>query len=749
MFNYFLKLIGFNVIILLMLITASNAEQITDFKINGNVRISNETIILFSGVNQNDQIDENSLNDILKNLYETYFFSDVLVNFENNSLSIIVKENPIIQNINYKGIKAQKIKDEITKNLKFKSRSSYNEIFLKNDKKQILSSLRNLGYFFASVETFIETLDDNKINLDYIIDIGDKSKIRKISFIGNKVFKNSKLRNIIVSEEYKFWKFLSGKKFLNENLTRLDTRLLKNFYLNKGYYNVVVNQSYAKLLNNDQFELIFNINAGEKFYFDNVDLNLPNDFEIDNYDEITNLFNKIRGRHYSLSLIEKILNKIETITINEQNLSVSATVIENIIADKINLIFEVAESPKFLIEKINIYGNNITRENVIRNQLELDEGDYFNEILKKKSINNIKNLNFFKIVRSEVIEGNQLDSKIINIAVKEKPTGEISAGVGLGTTGGTISFGVKENNYLGKGLAVDSNITIEKDSIKGLLSVSDPNFRNTDKSVFGSIQANENDQLKTFGYKSSKTGFSFGTKFEYLDDLFLGISSSAFYEDIETDSTASARQKKQSGDYLDIFLELDFDYDKRNQKFKPSEGFRSIYQIDIPLISETNSLTNSYEYKYYNQFFDNNVSQFSFLIKSAQSLTGDDVKLSERIFIPSYKLRGFERGKVGPKDGNDYIGGNFITTLNLSSNLPVILEDSEDIDLSIFFDAANIWGVDYDSTIDDKSGFRTAVGISVDYWTPIGPLNFSFAHPITEKSTDITETFRFNIGTTF
>ena len=181
---------------------------------------------------------------------------------------------------------------------------------------------------------------------------------------------------------------------MNENLSRLDARLLKNFYLNNGYYNVEINQSYAKLLNDDEFELIFNINANQKIYFNDITLQLPSDFENENYSTILKLFQKSKGKHYSLNLIEKILNQIELITINEQNLSVTAKVNENIIQDKINLVFKVEESEKFIVEKINIFGNNITQENVIRNQLEIDEGDYFNEILKNKSVNNIKNLNF-------------------------------------------------------------------------------------------------------------------------------------------------------------------------------------------------------------------------------------------------------------------------------------------------------------------------------------------------------------------
>ena len=173
---------------------------------------------------------------------------------------------------------------------------------------------------------FIEEKDDNKINLIFNIELGEKAKIKKIKFIGNKVFKDSKLKNIIVSEEYKFWKFISGKKYLNEKLINFDKRLLKNFYLNKGYYNVEINSSFAKLINDDEFELIFNINANEKFYFNDLKLNLPNDFDKNNFEKIKNFFKKLKGKPYSINIIEEILDEIDKITLNEQYQSINANV---------------------------------------------------------------------------------------------------------------------------------------------------------------------------------------------------------------------------------------------------------------------------------------------------------------------------------------------------------------------------------------------------------------------------------------
>jgi outer membrane protein insertion porin family len=476
---------------------------------------------------------------------------------------------------------------------------------------------------------------------------------------------------------------------------------------------------------------------------------LPNDFDEENYKDLKKLLVDLKDEPYSLYSVDKILNRIDLITTNEEFKSSNAYAQQNIESDKLNIDFIVEKGETFFIEKINIFGNNITRESVIRNQLEIDEGDPYNEILANKSENNLKNLNFFKSVKSTIVEGKNKNSKVINYEVAEKPTGEITAGAGVGTDGGTFVFGIKENNYLGKGLAVDADIAVSTGSIKGNYSITNPNYNNSEKLVFLNIKAEETDKLKDFGYKTNKTGLALGTSFEYLKDFNLGFSTSSFFENMETDSTASARQKKQAGDYFDTFLRLTLDYDKRNQKFKTSDGFRSNYSINVPIISDTNTLTNRYNYKVFNEFFENNITSFSISLASANSITDDDVKLSERLFIPSRRLRGFETGKVGPKDGNDFIGGNYSATFNAQSNIPGLFQNFQNLDAVMFFDAGSLWGVDYDSSLDDGSKLRSSIGVGIDWFTVIGPLNFTLSEVITKEDNDIKESFRFNLGTTF
>ena len=726
------------------------AEKIDKINIVGNERISKETIIVFGEINLNDDYDINKLNTILKKLYDTNFFKDVNINISNKVLNVSVLENPIIQNVQIKGIKAKKLKEPIFDSLALKKNNSYNEYSVKKDRDLFLNILKSNGFYFAKIKLDVLENDNNTVSLIYNVDLGKRAKISKIKFIGNKIFKNRKLFRIIVSEEDKFWKFISQNKLLNQSRINLDTRLLKNYYRNKGYYNVKVESTFAELLDDGMFDLTFNINAGQKFYFNKLNLKLPDDYSRDNFIRIENLFEKLENKPYSFNSIEKIINEVELIALRDQYESINAMVDETIVDnDKINFTIYLDETEKYFVERINIIGNNITREDVIRNNLILDEGDTFNKILHKKSINNLKALNFFKSVETDVAQGSDKDNKIITIEVEEKPTGEISAGAGIGTSGTMIGFSVKENNFLGRGIEFATNLELTDESIRGRFGVSNPNFRGTDQSVFASIESSELDRLNVFGYKTTKTGFSFGSKFEYYEDFYLSPSLTTYYESLKTDSSASNILEKQKGTYFDTDLNYSLDYDKRNQKFQTTDGYRSVFSQSIPVVSDSYGLINGYEFNFYQELMDDMISTFSFFARSVNSITGEDVRISERLYMPNSKLRGFQKGKVGPVDSNDYVGGNYISSVNLAATLPNVMPNWQTADFSVFLDAANVWGVDYSSSIDDSNKIRSAAGIALDWHTPVGPLSFSYAGVISKATTDKTEAFRFNLGTTF
>ena len=734
-----------------LLTNVSFAQIINKIEVKGNQRINSETVEMFSTVSVGDDLSKNDLNKILKNLYETNFFENVNLIMSDNLLTITVKENLIIQNLVLNGVKSNKLNEVILETINAKAKSPFIENSVKKDLDKIKNLLQESGYYFSKVKLSKKENVNNTIDLILDIDLGSKAFINEIIFTGNKKFKKNKLLNIITSEENKFWKLISNKKLLNKQRIALDRRLLESYYKNKGYYKVNILDEAIQYDNNDNFKLVFNINAGEKFYFDQFDIDLPEDYDLSYFQKIIKKLNTFSGKRYSYKVIDKMLTEIEKIATDKQYEFINANIDQNIVDEnKINVKIKIIDDEyKAYVQKINILGNNITIEDVIRNELIIDEGDPLNQILFSKSITNIKSLNIFKNVKSTIIDSEDEYQKIINIEVEEKPTGEISAGAGIGTSGASTMFGIRENNFLGQGIKLETNLLLSEETIRGLFSYTKTNYKNSERDLILSAESQETDRLKGFGYKSNNTGFLIGTRFEHLEDFFIKPSLSVNYESIETSSTASSKLKKQEGSYFDIQADYTLDLDKRDQSFQPTDGYRSQFNQKLPFnISENQTIINQYEFSSYHEYADDVVASFSIMTKAANSLGDDDVRISERLYLPSRKLRGFESGKVGPVDNGDFVGGNYLTAINVSTNLP-ILESLETFRFNLFYDAANIWGVDYNSEIGDSSALRSSTGLAVDWYTPIGPLSFSFAQPLTKKTTDKTQTFRFNLGTTF
>ena len=747
--NFFRTYLFYINLFLIIFSNISYAEVIEKITINGNQRISSKTISIFSNVKIKQNINNEDLNNIVKSLYETNFFSDVKVSFINSEIIINVVENPIIQNLIIKGIDKSSLEKLLYSQISLKNSSSYVDSFVEKDLDKIKFVLQEVGFYFANVETLVKKNDNSTVDLIYDIDLGQKSYIGEILFIGDKKFKSGRLSNIIASEEKRFWKVLSSKKFLNRERINLDLRLLKNFYKNKGYYNVIIESNTVNYNDNQNFQLVFNINSGKKYFFNNFNIVFPDDYDPKFFNKITDKLNKSKGSIYSYRVIEKTLEQIENIALNKSYEFIDATINEVINeTNKIDVNINLSESNKIYVQKINLTGNNITIEDVIRNQLAVDEGDGLNNVLLKKSINDIKSLNIFKNVEYNIQDGNSSSEKIINIDVTEKPTGEISLGAGVGSSGASTSFGIRENNFLGKGVRLNANFSLGTESVRGIFAVTNPNYNNTDKSVSFVVESSETDRIKDFGYKTKKNGFSLGTRFEHLEDFFISPTISAYYESLDTSATASAAYKKQEGSYFDTIASYTIDYDKRDQVYQPTSGYMSSFSQEIPLITDNKTIINGYEVNFFKELLPDVIGAASFFVKAANSLGDKDVRISDRQFIPSKKLRGFEPGKVGPIDNGDYVGGNFMSSLNFSSQLP-ILKSLESTSFNLFLDMANVWGVDYSSAVHDSSKIRSSTGLSADWFTPIGPLNFSLSQTITKKKTDKAESFRFNLGTTF
>ena len=727
------------------------ANEINNLNVSGNQRISKETIQVLGAIEFNKEYTSENINQILKNLYSTDFFEDIKIEVKDKTLSIKVKENPIIQNVIITGIKKEEFKNKLLETISLKNRSSFTDYKLQNDLNLLNNILKQNGFYFAKTQPLVKkNNENNSIDLNFSIELGQKAKIKTIQFIGDKKIKDRKLKNVIVSEQAKFWKFISNKVYLDEQRINLDKRLLANYYKNKGYYNVDVQDSFVEFKNSGQFDLIYKIEAGNKFNFNKLNLKIPDSFEEEDFEKIQKLLTKLEGKLYSLNKLEKILDKIDSLATTKSYEFIDAEINETIINENnLDITISFSESEKFYVERVNILGNSITLEEVIRNNLIVDEGDPFNEILFNKSINNLKAKGIFKSVKYTMSEGSSSNLKNIDLKVEEKPTGEISLGAGVGTSGGSIGGGIRENNFLGKGIRLDSNINIDENRVSGQFIYSKPNFNYSDNTLFTSFKTTSTDYISDYGYKTNENSLSVGTSFEQYENLYLRPSILTSFESLETTSAATDNLKKQKGDYFDTYFNYALDYDLRNQRYQTTDGYRTYFGQQLPLISEHNEIINTFEISKYKTLVSDMVGKISFYSQTANSLTDDDVRISKRLYVPYKKLRGFEKGKVGPKDNESFIGGNYVSTLNMSTTVPQILPSFQNTDFSLFIDMANVWGVDYDSDLDDKSSLRSSAGLAIDLLTPIGPLNFSFSETITKASSDKTESFRFNIGTSF
>lgn len=747
--NILLKLLLF----VFFVTSTSYAEVISKIDISGNKRISNESIKVLGNVGDKKDFNKIDLNNLLKDLYDTDFFSDIKISIENKILKISVVENPIIEIIEITGIKNKTFKEDILNFIRLKDRMSFSETRLKADIDLIKNILKTNGFYFAKVNPTIVRNDDlNSVRLKIDIERGKKAKIKKIIFIGDKNIKDKKLLEVIASEEHKFWKFVSRKVYLNQSLIDLDKRLLKNYYKNRGYYKVKVLSSFAELNDEESFNLTFNINSGKKYFFNDFVLKLPEDYNQDDFSKVEKTFKKLKNKNYSLDNISLILSEIDRIASMKLYDFITANVTENIVdGNKIDFNFEVIDSQKFYVEKINILGNFQTIEEVIRNRLIVDEGDPLNELLFNKSIDRIKSLGIFKTVDSKISNGSNESLKVVDITVQEQPTGEISLAAGVGTSGSTIGGGITEKNFLGKGINLKTNLELSEEKIKGKFIYSKPNFNYSENTLFTSLVSSNTDRLKDFGYETTNFGISLGTRFEQYENLFFSPELDLSVEDLKTNSTASSNLKKQAGNYEDLYFNYGLDYDLRDSSYKASSGNKTSFYQALPVVSDNNEIANTLIFTQYTKLDAETdmVGKASIFLKAVNSIDDNDVRISKRAKMPYNRLRGFEKEKVGPKDGADYVGGNYITTLNLSTNLPGVLNTMENLDFSYFIDVGNVWGVDYDSTVDQSNFIRSSTGIGMDWITPIGPLSFSLTQPLSKKSSDKTESFRFNLGTTF
>lgn len=727
-----------------------SADLINEIIINGNNRISNNTIIDLIDFEKKTDYSFSDLNTFQKKLYKTDFFKNVNLKIEKNTIIINVIENPVIEFFYIDGIINKEREEKIYDNIKLGQNKIFSESLLKQDIELIRSIYSDYGFFNVDIEPQISKLTGSSLNLILKIKKSEKYKIKHVFFIGDKYFSSSTLSDVVTSSESGWWKFLSGSTTVNQKRLEHDENLLKNFYLNSGFYDVQISSSDVEFIDSKFATITFSINSGKKYKFSSFKIyDDEKNLNQDNIREIKEILSKKIKNNYSLKVLRELRTRIYDYLNSKKIQFVKFSIKDKKInaSNEIFIELEFKKSERSYVNLINIKGNSITEEEVVRRNFTFAEGDTFANYKLEKSKDNLRNTGIFEKVDTKITKsGNELVDVEVNVV--EQPTGSISAGVGVGTSGSTVSTGLNEKNLFGKGINVNSNLSLGTEKISGVIGIDLPDFRNSGN-TFGYDFYIRSTDYDNAGYESTLAGNSASIKYNLYENLSLKTGVGFDRDKIDTNSTASALYKSREGNYMTFKGFYNLENDERDKKFLTTRGYAvgfgqtfAIPGSDIPYLA--NNVYGSVFHPLSNNFILNLKGGLG----SINALDNKNVKLSDRKFLSGRKLRGFESFGIGPKDGKDHIGGNYSAHSSLSSTVPNPLPDKWNANTRLFLDAGNVWGVDYDST-KDSDKIRSSAGVTLDWISPLGPLSFVLAETISSAAGDKEESFSFQIGSSF
>ena len=731
------------------LVYAENFKK-SDIKIIGNKSISKETIFNYID-SKNDVLSTGDINSFQKKLFETNFFSKIEVKISGNEVFFYLSENPLTEYIIITGLEKKiNIKKEIEKILSLKENNIFSESLLNSDIKAIYEILSSFGYFKSNVKHTVNQIANNKANVFLDINLNQQFFVNNIFFIGDKKFSTSSLKSVISTTQDSWFNFWSSTTIPSVTRINYDISKLKNFYLSNGYYDVQIANASIDIVDKNHVSVTFAINSGNKYIFEKI---LVNNKTVSLKEKdllfLSSSSKSIEKKNYNPAIINNLLKKYKDYFINSNiaaNVNYSVKKLE---LDKLAILFEIEEvNEKKFINNILVKGNDLTEESVIRNNIFFSEGDLFNPSSIAKSKDSLQALDIFKNVTVETTEAINKNNIDIGILIEEKPTGEISAGAGYGTQGAVITFALKEKNLLGKGVAADINMSLGTERILGKISLTDPDFTDNGNSLRGNVLVSKY-SYDNAGYENKVIGSEIATSYEAFKDVRLETGLSANMDSIAPQSAASNLIKSREGDYLSTNFFYNVYGDKRNRKYQPTSGYTAGFgQSFATFVSDIPYISNSIFGSFYSELAEDFVGTIKYKIKSINSINDKDIKLSDRIFLSDSELRGFTFRGVGPKVDGEFIGGNYSYSTNFSTTVPNGMPDSWGARTNIFFDVANVWGTDFSGAI-DANKIRSSTGVGLEWVSPLGPLTFTYAIPISKDSTDSIENFKFQLGGTF
>ncbi|TYC58615.1 outer membrane protein assembly factor BamA [Rhodobacterales bacterium] len=763
----------------LSLNTQAEAAVASSIQVNGNTRVEDETVISYMTIVPGRSYSAYDVDESLKALYATGLFATVDISPRGGTIVVTVSENPIINRVSFEGNK--KIKDGALETaVRSQPRSMLSRAKVQTDVQNILEAYRRSGRYGASVDPKIIERGQNRVDLVFEINEGDKTGVERISFIGNNSFSDGRLRDVVRTRESGLLSWLRSTDTYDPDRLAADEELLRQYYNKKGYADFRV-VSVSADLDREQniFYVTFTVDEGEKYEVGDVEIvsTIPN---VDP-DELRRLLRTRSGQTFNSLRVEQTVEDI-TLRVSEEGYAFArvrprgARDYDN---NTISLIYYIEEGPRAYIERINVIGNDRTREYVIRREFDIAEGDAFNRALIDKAERRLKNLGFFEKVAITTQQGGAPDRVIVNVRVEEKATGEISFGVGYSTVDGVVGdISISEKNFLGRGQFVKLAVGGGTDTQSYEFRFVEPFFMGRRVAMDLDLYRKVDDANDYRSFDQKKTGGGIGFTLPLREEeLTVRLFYNIFQEensdpDNESTSINNCNTNNLSlaicdslGTYLTSLVGYEFRYSTLNRNLDPSDGFYASFGQEFAgLGGDSYYIKTEAQARAYKEILADYglVSSLSVRGGNIMAIGDERLRVSEQFMLGGNLVRGFENQGIGPRDGTteDAIGGRFYFAATAETRFPFpVIPEEFGLSGAVFADAGSLWDADSDlvGLVEDNGGridsndfnVRASVGAGIRWQSPFGPLRADFAYPVVKDDADKTQIFRLSGGTRF
>jgi outer membrane protein insertion porin family len=756
---------------------------IRDIRVVGNKRIEPETVKSYLTFTAGQRYDSSKADESLRALFATGLFQDVRINLEGGVVVITVIENPLINRVAFEGNTEVK-SDTLSQEVQLKARSIYTRARVQADVQRILDVYRRQGYYATQVDAQIIELDNNRIDLVFEIREGPETKVVGINFIGNQAFSDSELRGVITTTESSILDFLKPTSVYDPDRFNLDRELLRRYYIKNGYADMRVVSAVADVDREGKgFFLTFTVDEGQLYYFGGVDI--ESTLPTFNAESVRGRLLAHPGDIYNAELIDKTAEAL-TVAVAEQGYAfgqVRPRIDRDPVKRTISVVFVVEQGPRVYIERINIVGNYRTEDYVIRREFRVAEGDAYNKIMVDQARQRLINLGFFKDVKVNKEPGSAPDRIILNVAVEEQSTGELSFAAGYSSAEGVIGeISYSERNLLGTGQYLQVKVTGSFVSGGADVSWTEPRFLDRNMSFGVDVFARNANYTASSGYTDAgyedlRTGGSLRLGFALLDNLWLNTNYTFIFEDIyNLETTAPLAVREVAGTAITSSVGYSLIYDTRNNRKNPSRGFYFAFNQDLAGVGGTvDYLRSVAEGRAYYPITKEITLVGRAIGGNIMGWNGQDVRTVDDFFKGGETIRGFAPSGIGPRDPvtGDPLGGKtfWAATTEVRFPLPFVPDDLG-FGGAIFADAGTLYGTDAQklanaylvrhggscaaagfayacNLVDDSDAIRASVGASLIWNSPIGPLRADFGYALLKENFDQTQVFRFGAATKF